>query len=335
MLDNTAPRAGRRRRARRGTRWAHVALAAMGLLVGTTLTGTSASFTDSSPATVGVVATTWDWSVYKYATGVGDWDNDGANDVMSYSSDGTLRLHRGNGNGTFRAPVKVATVPTTLGSLVGLGKLPGSSQVTLWWWQTTPGPSGRTNPAFVATSDGSTGMSAPKETTAWGWQVTDNVSLGAKIDTSGTPVLLARWSGAYTCPANDLFVYALSAAGDANITSYGDCGWNYAFPGGPWRVVGIGDWTGDGKGDIAGFYANGDTCVYAGNGTQNIKGLTVSCSPAGVGWGWNVVDMVLGGWDYNGDGRPDLLGRWIASGKLFFYPNPVGGGPPATLSPVA
>jgi hypothetical protein len=44
-----------------------------------------------------------------------------------------------------------------------------------------------------------------------------------------------------------------------------------------------------------------------------------------VGNGWNVMDAIVGGYDWDGDKFPDLLGRRASNGTLWLYPGAPGG----------
>ncbi|MFG2632302.1 glycoside hydrolase domain-containing protein [Streptomyces sp. NPDC048473] len=76
-----------------------------------------------------------------------------------------------------------------------------------------------------------------------------------------------------------------------------------------------GDFNGDGKKDLVTVQvATGNLWLYPGTGTG---GLT---SPVLIGTsGWNgMANLAVG--DFTGDGRDDLVGTAVASGKLYLYP---------------
>ncbi|MGW3920204.1 glycoside hydrolase domain-containing protein, partial [Streptomyces sp. NPDC005093] len=76
-----------------------------------------------------------------------------------------------------------------------------------------------------------------------------------------------------------------------------------------------GDFNGDGKKDLVAVQvATGNLWLYPGTGTGNLT------SPLLIGkGGWNgMANLAVG--DFNSDGRDDLVGTAVASGKLYLYP---------------
>jgi FG-GAP-like repeat len=71
-------------------------------------------------------------------------------------------------------------------------------------------------------------------------------------------------------------------------------------PGPDWKVVGSGDFNGDGHSDILWQNANGQVGIWEMNGTNMIDAAVVGLDP---GPSWKVV----GTGDYNGDGHSDIL----------------------------
>lgn len=74
------------------------------------------------------------------------------------------------------------------------------------------------------------------------------------------------------------------------------------------------DWNGDGQPDlIARDDATGILTLLAGDGAGAVG------SPSTIGAGWGAFDQLTSVADWNGDGRPDLLARESATGKLYLY----------------
>ena len=103
-------------------------------------------------------------------------------------------------------------------------------------------------------------------------------------------------------------------------------------PGPSWKVVGTGDFNGDGHSDILWQNANGQASVWEMNGTNQIPGGSQLVGP-NPGPSWKVV----GTGDFNGDGHSDILWQnangqasvWemdglnqIAGGSQLVGPNP-------------
>ncbi|WP_371616234.1 FG-GAP repeat domain-containing protein [Streptomyces sp. NBC_00454] len=99
---------------------------------------------------------------------------------------------------------------------------------------------------------------------------------------------------------------------DAQRTGWHGNGWNIYN-----KVVGAGDLNGDGNADLLARTPGGALYLYPGNGTAN------SGSPYGdrisLGGGWDMFSQILGGGDFNSDGKPDLV-TVTPSGGLYVYP---------------
>ncbi|WP_430788531.1 FG-GAP-like repeat-containing protein [Actinoplanes sp. G11-F43] len=74
-----------------------------------------------------------------------------------------------------------------------------------------------------------------------------------------------------------------------------------------------GDFNGDGKPDIIGRYTDGVLRLYTGNGTGGINpGYTT------VATAWTNMSELFSPGDFNGDGKPDIIGRY-SDGTLRLY----------------
>jgi hypothetical protein len=47
------------------------------------------------------------WNIFNEVVGPGDWNGDGASDLIGRGTDGTLRLYPGNGSGGFGTPSRI------------------------------------------------------------------------------------------------------------------------------------------------------------------------------------------------------------------------------------
>ena len=336
------------RQVRRRTRRRQRGLAAAGL-VGAMLTGVlaapavigvaEAAWSDRAAAASPVCTRVWNWNVYTDFTGVGDWDGDGFNDIISLGGDGTLRLHRGTGPGQLACPVVMGTAPATADRLVGLEKSPGRGPALL---VTTTG----VNPATGLPSQAFTAMPAALSDgklhglTSWvddaqGWNTFDSVVAAPGL-TTGQSTLVTKWP---RVTKSNLFGYLMrpnnkveQVVGEATHDDWvpGMYGWQEWFPGE--SLVGVGDWDGDGYGDLGAITGvngpggvAGRMLLYRGNGTGP-RGLV--SSGIEVGYGWDGFTKVQSGYDYTGDGRPDIIGLNPVSGSLCLWAW-VGPGAPA------
>ncbi|WP_127573984.1 FG-GAP-like repeat-containing protein [Georgenia faecalis] len=88
----------------------------------------------------------------------------------------------------------------------------------------------------------------------------------------------------------------------------------------PARTIDAGDWDGNGTGDLMLTDAAGRLWFYAG-----LPGGGWAAQRQ-IGQGWQIVDLVAAGHDWDGDGDPDLLARRTADGTLWLYPGNGSGG---------
>lgn len=79
------------------------------------------------------------------------------------------------------------------------------------------------------------------------------------------------------------------------------------------RVLNVGDWDGDGKGDVITRQTNGDLVLYRGTGTGRLVAGTVIDTRD-----FNTVGMLTAAGDVTGDGKPDLTGN--KTGRLVVFP---------------
>jgi alkaline phosphatase len=138
------------------------------------------------------------------------------------------------------------------------------------------------------------------------------------------------WTPFRIIPAGDL---TQDGANDMLAIDAGGRLWLYAgngsggFKGQPKQVgqgwVGLelyaaGDLNNDGKNDILAILPNSTLWAYSGrgNGTFSV--------PRQVGRGWGTFELAAGA-DLNGDGRADIVGRYNATGELYYYQGNGGG----------
>ncbi|MFK0109956.1 FG-GAP repeat domain-containing protein [Streptomyces sp. NPDC091217] len=233
-----------------------------------------------------------EWASYNQIIGGGDWDGNGRTDLLARDFSGNLWFYAGNGNGTFAARAARSKGWGRATQFAGAGNNPHFGKY---------GIMARTSAGSVYSYQVTgTGTLANKLLVGSSWPAsTTRLAYASSLRDGGLADLVVHSvsSGQLTNPA----FYALSDPKLATgSTSYS-------------RIVGPGDLTGDGKGDILAMTSSGTLYLYAGDGTgTNLAGRVQISS------GWQQYNALVGGGDFTGDGRPDLLAR-DTSGALWRY----------------
>lgn len=211
------------------------------------------------------------WSAMRLLTQVGDWNGDGAADVVASGADGRLLLYpgvAGTSGTTLGSPVTIGKGWTTISALVGIGDLDGdgavdlvarrSSDQTLWLYR----------------GDGR-GAVAGAVYLGRGWGGVDLVTAVGDLDQDGRPDLLVRSVG-----TGALLLYRGRPGGAlAAGTTVGTRAGSLAALSGP------GDLGGDGTGDVVAVDSTGTLRRYAWNGA-------VLTGAGTLGPGWTGVRLV-------------------------------------------
>ncbi|MET7738278.1 VCBS repeat-containing protein [Streptomyces sp. NPDC005402] len=266
----------------------------VGDLLARTFSGTLYRYTGKKGGTFNAKAkdSRTEWGSYNQIIGGGDWDGNGKTDLLARDFSGNLWLYPGNGSGTFAT----------------------RQARSKGWGKATQFAGAGNNPHFgkygimARTSAGSVYSYAVTGTGT----LTDKLLVGGAWPSSGTRLAYAaslRDSG-----LADLVVHSVSSGKLTNPAFYaladpliaaGSTTYN--------RIVGPGDITGDGKGDLLAVTGTGTLYLYAGTGS----GMSVA-GRVQLGTGWQQYNAVVGPGDLTGDGRPDLLAR-DTSGTLWRY----------------
>ncbi|MEU7073728.1 VCBS repeat-containing protein [Streptomyces narbonensis] len=221
------------------------------------------------------------WGVYNQILPVGNGD------LLARDNAGTLYFYVSNSNGTLAGREQVSAV----------GDWAGVSQFALAGSNPYTGKEG----VIAGTSGGSLY-----------WYGNDTTGkLGARqiLDEPGS------WAGLKVSHLSSMNSDGFSDIGivfsDGELWLDGPIGygWN-AYN----TLVGPGDLSGDGKGDLLARDGSGVLWIYRGNGKAD--GLSGRVK---VGSGWGAYNKILGAGDYTGDGRADVLARTTA-GDLYLHP---------------
>ncbi|MEV0743713.1 VCBS repeat-containing protein [Streptomyces sp. NBC_01220] len=225
------------------------------------------------------------WNGYNQIIAVDDANGDGLGDIVARTTAGAMYYYESTGVGSFLTRSGGGTGWYVASQFVGAGGNPdfGKNEMfgldtkgSLFWYYP------KNNGLFAA-------RQAVGTSGGWGGA---NLTFTSSLDNDGRAELLELYAG----------------------TLYNE---NYAIGNG-WGVynslVGPGDLSGDGKGDLLARTKGGTLYLYRGYGTA-----TSFASRINVGGGWDAYDKLVGAGDYNGDGRTDLLAR-TKGGTLYLYP---------------
>ncbi|WP_327289954.1 FG-GAP repeat domain-containing protein [Streptomyces sp. NBC_01198] len=278
------------------------------------------------------------WGAYDQLASPGDVDGDGISDLVARTSAGTLYLYKGTGKASapYAAKTAIGGGWNTYNQIIGLGNDPSGAAVL---WARTPAgtlyyypPSG--HGGFAPRHQFGTGWTldmfagqgsnpfwgkkqmiaaTPNGTLYWyeanqaggffarqqlsddgGWAGEFTLTFANALTSSGRPQLLDHYK-------SDLYnVYA-----DYNLMSSGWSSYNL--------IIGPGDLSGDGKGDLLGRDTSGKLYLFRGTGS----GLGLAGRQL-VGGGWGAYNAIVGSGDFSGDGRADIVAR-TGDGTLYLY----------------
>ncbi|WP_457030819.1 FG-GAP repeat domain-containing protein [Kitasatospora sp. P5_F3] len=275
------------------------------------------------------------WGIYDQIVGASDVDGDGLGDVLTRTLTGELWFHKGAGSATapLKARVKVGTGWNAYNVISGSDDGDGDGLSDLlardrdgveYWFKSIGG--GR----FAAPAYFGSGYERNKFIVGAGTTQLYGKAQNLMTQTDGTlSKYYALANGAYLTPptgvgkekpgSRNTYATALNSHNHASyVENTGSdlyirskkvsSTWNYN------AMVGPGDLTGDGKGDLLSRDSAGVLWLHPGDGAVDTKLGT----PIKVSSGWNAYNALVGAGDYSGDGRPDLLAR-DTSGRLFLF----------------
>nr|WP_238338381.1 FG-GAP-like repeat-containing protein [Pedococcus badiiscoriae] len=161
-------------------------------------------------------------------------------------------------------------------------------------------------------------ISAPKWLSTGGWRGIDLVTIAGDFTGDGAVDLIGRQTS-----TGNLLLYAGTGSTGLRAARVIGTGW-----GGVDAVIGVSDWTGDGRPDLlARMKADGSLRLYPGNGAG---GFLASRT---VGVGWSGMRLLAGVGDWNGDGARDLLSVSTAGEARIYRGNGKGGFGASTVLP--
>ncbi|MFJ9431884.1 FG-GAP repeat domain-containing protein [Streptomyces sp. NPDC101490] len=280
----------------------------------------------------------YSWGLYDQIVGVGDNDGDGKGDVVARDTNGGLFFYGSTGNTAepLKARKSIGTGWNVYNQIVAADDANGDGRADLMardrkgaLWGYKGLGDGRLSTRQLIAENGK-------------FLSVDQFGTGGGVPSSGKTAFLARnargtlfWYGGEN---NGLLtpVEQWNEVGDwngANISfvssldsnTYGDLLETYRGRlyrgdidlGGGWQIynllIGPGDLSGDGKGDLLARDGSGVLWLYRGNGEG-----TSFAGRVRVGAGWGGFNRIVGAGDYSGDGRTDLVAR-DGAGVLWLY----------------
>ncbi|MEU7113611.1 FG-GAP-like repeat-containing protein [Streptomyces sp. NPDC046182] len=280
------------------------------------------------------------WNIYDQLVGVSDNNGDGKADLYGRDTAGALWFYPGTGDpaAPFASRVKVGSGWSTYNQIFPVGDDNGDGHTeliardtagTLWY--------------YLGRGDGTLGARS-QSSDPGGWDGVPQFGGAGNIPVTGNKEgVLARdkagtmfWYGSRTtgklasrsqfgdpggwAGVDFTHLSSLNPDGSSDIAEVfrGDLYIQGDYIGGGWGVyntlVGAGDLSGDGKGDLLARDGSGTLYLYRGNGQG-----TAFASRVKVGGGWGVYNKIIGAGDYTNDGRTDIVAR-TSGGDLYVYP---------------
>lgn len=231
----------------------------------------------------------------------GDQTGDGVGDLLSVRTDGSLWLNQGVKPGK-----------------VGHGWQIGRGWQPFTWFSHTADVTGDGREDIIGRRDdghlylyagvGMAGYSAGRKI-GQNWNGLSLLTVVGDMTGDGRPEVVGV--GNSGADKGKLFRYTLGTNGLTGKTQIGQ-NWN-----GITHLLGIGDFDGNGTGDLIAVTSTGELRAY-------LTGKGVIARQIMIGRGWQGFNAVFSPGDLTGDGLPDLVGR-DASGRLYSYENRRGG----------
>ncbi|MEI2278069.1 VCBS repeat-containing protein [Paenarthrobacter ilicis] len=210
------------------------------------------------------------WNVFSMVFSPGDFDGDGANDLLARDSAGNLFLYPGDGNGGWQQRRQVGQGWNVFDSIVGPGDFNGDGNNDVLARNSA-------GELFLYPGNGSGGWLAPVKV-GQGWQVMNKIIPAGDMNGDGPVEVYARDS------AGNLYLYPANGQGGWQQSAMISSGWG-SFS----DIAGLGSFSHNRFNDLAVINGNGDLLTYSsGANTSTLWG------PYGpLGTGWNVFSNVL------------------------------------------
>jgi hypothetical protein len=238
------------------------------------------------------------WNIFDAIIGSGDFNGDRNTDIVARKPDGTLWLYPGNGKGGFLPASQIGSGWDVFTEITGPGDFNGDGKPDLLGRK----PDGS---LWLYPGNGAGGFQPQSQIGSSGWDSYAQLLGVGDLNRDGHPDLVGMR------PDGTLWFYAGTGTGTGyaaaqNIPAAGVGAFD--------TLVAPGDLNSDGYPDLLARSADG-TLKFISGGTIIQSGLLPAKT---IGSSWNIYTKVLTVPDFNGDGKPDLLGV-KPDGSLWFY----------------
>ncbi|MGW7289397.1 FG-GAP repeat domain-containing protein [Streptomyces sp. NPDC054847] len=227
------------------------------------------------------------WQIYNTITSFDDIDGDGLGDVVGRSLSGTIYSYIADGTGNLKPREQLGTGWEAVSQFAGAGNNPAWGKREVFGVDKSG--------VLYAYHALNNGRLSAREQLGSGWQGA-KLTLSSSVDNDGYADLFEVYDGG---------LYNLSY------------GYEGAYLGKGWQIynalVGPGDLSGDGKGDLLARDSSGVLWLYPGNGSGTAVTPRIK-----IGAGWNGYNAIVGAGDITGDGFADIVARTPA-GQLYLY----------------
>jgi hypothetical protein len=227
-----------------------------------------------------------------------DFTGDGHADVIARDPRaGGLRIYRGNGEGGFAGVTRLGSGWNDITKLIAAGDRTGDGRADLLAL--------RKDGALRLYPGDGTGWVRSGSTVGTGFNAYRSLAVGGDVDGDGRSELFALRT------SDNAFVRwpATATGGLGALSVVSGQGWGAIAD-----LIGTGDLDGDGAdSDLLAVETAGGMRTYYAQGHAPLRRISY------WGKGWNGLDQVTSGADWNGDGNADVVARNRSSGALVLY----------------
>ncbi len=261
--------------------------------VGRRPNGMAAAFPGLGRGAFRAVSLGMSWSDLRMVSGVGDVTGDDRVDVVARDADGDLQLLAGDGDGGFEAPTAVPGSWGRYDRITGFGDYNRDGHGDLF-------ARGHGGAGWVVPGRGD-GTFMRRFGPVWKVRGLAGLASGGNVAGSAAPDLVGVQDGSLQVLRNT-GRYDASAPRPTGL-----------FLAGANVLLNVGDWDGDGDGDLVSRHWNGVLRLHPGDGKGGFA------PQRRLGTGFRGVRRLTSVGDATGDGRPDIMGQ-PKGGSVQIYP---------------